>query len=80
MVNVQLEALLLRKHNVLRGVLRLTGVELDLVKFVDQLLLLFHFGLAHDLANGELERAQAADVGDVDMQQTVQSGPLTDVG
>ena len=47
---------------------------------IDKLLLLLHFELAHDLANRELERAQAADVGDVDVQKTLERGPLTNFG
>ena len=64
---MQLEALFYRKLVLKGALLLLVGEELDLVKFLNQILLQLHLGIAHDLANGKLERAQAADVGDVDM-------------
>lgn len=81
-VDVQLEESIFGKLSVLGHSVRNidVGEDLDfLVEPLNQFFLRFHLINAHELADRDLEGTQAADVGDVDVEQTFESRSLRDV-
>ena len=81
--DVKLEALvfweLLAFGWILRRVLQLSWEQLYALERGEKLLLLLHLVLAHDLADGDLQRSQTADMSDVQVQETLEGKSLTDV-
>ena len=71
MIDVKLEALVLTKFDIFRWVLLLIREHFNFTQRFDELLLLTHLFVAHDLANRNFEGSQAANVSNIDMKQTL---------
>lgn len=70
-IDVKLEAMFFRQFYIFRWVLLLIGEHFNFTELFDELLLLTHLFVAHDLANRNFKGSQAANVSNIDMKQTL---------